>query len=343
MWNINPLLALFIFLLAVIVVLYIYWPQKGLFAKYRTAAKNTKRVLMEDALKHLYDYEIHGLVATLNSIAGNLSISADKASKIVESLKNLNLVTLDNQKITLTEGGKAYALRVIRVHRLWESYLAEETGVKELDWHDEAEKVEHTLSAEAADELSAKLGNPKFDPHGDPIPTNKGEVYFKRGEFLNNITKGTVVKITHIEDEPKAIYTKLIDSGFYPGKKIKILNKTDNDLLIAADGEERSLELLYASKLTVEVLEDEYFENEKLKTLAELKLGEEAEVITISPNCRGQQRRRLLDFGIVPGAKISIHMNNPLEDPIAYSVMETIVALRKNQASKVLIKNLELI
>ncbi len=56
------------------------------------------------------------------------------------------------------------------------------------------------------------------------------------------------------------------------------------------------------------------------------------------PNCRGQQRRRLLDFGIVPGSSISIHMNSPLNDPTAYLVKETIVALRKNQANKVLIK-----
>jgi DtxR family Mn-dependent transcriptional regulator len=61
-------------------------------------------------------------------------------------------------------------------------------------------------------------------------------------------------------------------------------------------------------------------------------------VISISPNCRGHQRRRLLDFGIVPGSKIRIHMENPLDDPNAYLVKDTIVALRENQANKILIK-----
>ena len=73
--------------------------------------------------------------------------------------------------------------------------------------------------------------------------------------------------------------------------------------------------------------------------MIDLKPGEEAEVIHVSPTCRGQQRRRLLDFGIVPGTNISIHMNSPMRDPVAYLVKDTIVALRKNQARKVLIKN----
>ncbi len=342
MWNISPIIALLLFTIIMIFTVIIFLPKRGLVARYKKILRNTQRVLMEDALKHLYDYETHGLIATLNSIAGNLNISVDKASKIVENLKKLNLIFLAEQKILLSHDGRTYALKVIRVHRLWESYLAEETGVKELDWHDEAEEVEHILSQEAANELSAKIGNPKFDPHGDPIPTIDGEMYSQNGEYLNNVEVGNIVKIIHIEDEPKSIYVKLLDQGFYPGKKIKILQKTNNHILIAVDGNEKKLEPLFASKLTVKIIEDEEFINEKINTLADLKFGEEAEVITIAPNCRGQQRRRLLDFGIVPGAKISIHMKNPLHDPVAYSIMDTIVALRANQASKILIKNLKI-
>ena len=277
--------------------------------------------------------------ATLNSIAGNLSISADKSSKIVENLKNANLVILDNQSIKLTDSGRSYALRVIRVHRLWENYLAEETGVQEIDWHDEAEKVEHNLSQEEADLLSAKMGNPKFDPHGDPIPATDGTVFINKGELLNTIKAGDVAKIIHVEDEPKAIYTQLIEQGYYPGKEIQIVRKSDDKIIIASDGEERVLTPLIASKVSVEVLPDKEFINERIKTLIDLKPGEEAEVIHVSPTCRGQQRRRLLDFGIVPGTNISIHMNSPMRDPVAYLVKDTIVALRKNQARKVLIKN----
>ncbi len=342
MLEISPVIALLVFFVIVMLLISLFYPGKGLFHKYKRMQQNDNRVLIEDALKHIFDYENQNLSPTLNSLAGNMGVSTDKISDIIKELKSHKLILLQEHKISLTNSGKIYALKIIRIHRLWESYLAEETGVKELDWHDEAEEVEHILSQEAANELSAKIGNPKFDPHGDPIPTIDGEMYSQNGEYLNNVEVGNIVKIIHIEDEPKSIYVKLLDQGFYPGKKIKILQKTNNHILIAVDGNEKKLEPLFASKLTVKIIEDEEFINEKINTLADLKFGEEAEVITIAPNCRGQQRRRLLDFGIVPGAKISIHMKNPLHDPVAYSIMDTIVALRANQASKILIKNLKI-
>jgi DtxR family Mn-dependent transcriptional regulator len=60
-------------------------------------------------------------------------------------------------------------LKIVRVHRLWEKYLAEETGLNEVDWHPEAELKEHEISFEEANKLAVKLNNPLFDPHGDPI------------------------------------------------------------------------------------------------------------------------------------------------------------------------------
>lgn len=275
---------------------------------------------------------------TLNSIAGNIGISGDKTSKIVDNLKSLQLVSINDQEISLTNDGRTYALRVIRVHRLWENYLAEETGVQEIDWHDEAEEVEHYLSQEEADKLSARMGNPKFDPHGDPIPATDGTVLEKKGSLLNTIKAGDVAKIIHVEDEPKAIYSQLVAQGFYPGKELLVVEKTQNKIIIATDGDKRILTPLLASKVSVNVLPDKEFVNEKIKTLMDLKPGEVGEVLNVSPNCRGQQRRRLLDFGIVPGTKVSIHMNSPLNDPVAYLVKNTIVALRRNHANKVLIK-----
>lgn len=338
MFDISPVLALGMFAVVIIITIYVLWPNKGLYSKFKKASKNSKRVLLEDALKHIYDYESHNLITTLNSIAGNLNVSVDKASKIVSNLKSMKLVKLDNQTLSLTEDGKSYALRIIRVHRLWENYLAEETGVGEADWHDEAEKVEHFLSQEAADELSAKMGNPKYDPHGDPIPDTEGNILEKKGTLLNSVEVGQIVRVIHIEDEPNVIYRKVLDSGLYPGKELLIIDKLDSKISIAIDGRVLPLELLVASKVSVEVLDQKEFINEKVKTLAEIQPGETAEIVNLSPNCRGQQRRRLLDFGIVPGASISIHMNSPLKDPTAYLVKETIVALRKNQAKKVIVK-----
>ncbi|MCW8849370.1 MAG: metal-dependent transcriptional regulator, partial [Melioribacteraceae bacterium] len=210
--------------------------------------------------------------------------------------------------------------------------------VGEIDWHDEAEKIEHILTQKDADELSARMGNPKFDPHGDPIPDTDGNILENKGKLLNSLVVGDIVKVIHIEDEPKAIYLKLLERGLYPGKQILIVDKSDKNITVAADGDEFVLGSLVASKVSVEVLDEKEFKNEKTRTLIDLKPGEIGEVLNVSPNCRGQQRRRLLDFGIVPGSSISLHMSSPLNDPTAYLVKETIVALRKNQANKVLIK-----
>jgi DtxR family Mn-dependent transcriptional regulator len=338
MIDISPIIALSIFALFVLIVIGVFFPKVGLFARYKKISRNTKRVQLEDALKHLYDYEQSGLNSTLNSIAGNLNISVEKASKIVDNLKKIKLVSLSDQSISLSEEGKNYALRIVRVHRLWENYLAEETGFKELDWHDEAEKVEHFMSLEEADRLAAQMGNPKFDPHGDPIPSTDGEIFNPKSKLLNNAKAGEVAKITHIEDEPKSIYTKLLNKGLHPGKEVLVIEKNDDNILIATDGEEKIIAPLSASKVSVEILENKDFENIKEKTLIDLKPGETGEVISVSPTCRGQQRRRLLDFGIVPGTSIAIHMNSPLRDPVAYLVKDTIVALRKEQANKVVIK-----
>ena len=177
MLDISPVLALIVFAIFVIILIGIFFPKVGLFARYKKISSNTRKVKLEDALKHLFDYEHSNLTSTLNSIAGNLNVSVEKASKIVESLEKMKLVTLSDQSISLTDEGKNYALRIVRVHRLWETYLAEETGFKELDWHDEAEKVEHIMSSDEADRLAAQMGNPKFDPHGDPIPSTDGEIF----------------------------------------------------------------------------------------------------------------------------------------------------------------------
>ena len=76
--------------------------------------------------------------------------------------------------VVLTEDGERIALRVIRRHRLIELYLVEELGYDLLDVHDEAEKLEHAVSDRFVEAVAARLGNPRLDPHGDPIPTEDG-------------------------------------------------------------------------------------------------------------------------------------------------------------------------
>ena len=335
----SPVAALTIFFIFLFVLIIFTWPNYGIIARYKKGLKNTKRVLIEDTLKHLYDYEYRNLTPTIKSIAGTLNISSDEVTKLLQELKSKELVTQNGNKIFLTPNGRSYALRIIRIHRLWENYLAEETSYGESDWHEKAELIEHKMTHEEANELAAKMGNPKFDPHGDPIPTAEGKIPKKKGTCLNKIKPGEVVRIIHIEDEPKIIYTQLWAQGFHPGKEIQVIDSNPERIKIAMDGEERIIAPLLAGNVTVEIITEPKFVNKKFRTLLDIKENEKVKIHSLAPTCRGQQRRRLLDLGIVPGAEISMLMKSPLNDPIGYLVKDTIIALRRKQAKCIFVES----
>jgi len=335
--QISPGLLLTIGVLAIGLLTWLFWPENGLIDHLRRIRRNTERVLLEDALKFMFDCAYKNLPCGLNSIAGNLHISADRAAKLMERLGELGLATLQTQSFELTDAGRSYALRIIRIHRIWEKYLAEETGADPLDWHGAADDKEHQLTSEAAEALAARIGNPVFDPHGDPIPTATGELPALAGVPLRALKPGEIARIVHIEDEPKAVYQQLVAMGLYPGMQVYILEKRDEKIVFAADGAECILAPLFAESITVEHLPEHAPMRAPHNVLAELKLGESATIAGISPNCRGQQRRRLMDLGIVPGARISAEIESASGDPVGYRILGATIGIRKSQAELIFI------
>ncbi|MFZ2323732.1 MAG: iron dependent repressor, metal binding and dimerization domain protein [Ignavibacteriaceae bacterium] len=337
----EPLALLIIGLLALIFLTVLFYPDKGIIAIWKRSKYTNKKALIEDALKYLYNCEYNGINCTLNGIAGNLSISADDATDIITRLESMGLVLAKKDNLTLTSEGRSYALRVVRVHRLWEKYLADETSVKENEWHLKAEELEHTLTPEQADQLAAQIGNPVFDPHGDPIPSASGELPVKNGKSLTEMKAGEFANIIHIEDEPQAIYSQIIAEGLFPGMQIRMLEISDKRVNFVANGEECILSPLIAKNITVGVLQLEKKIEGKFKSLSSLKIGEEGTILGIAKALRGQQRRRLMDLGIVPGTKIEAELESLTGDPVAYRVRGTTVALRKQQTEKIYLVNEE--
>ena len=145
-----------------------------------------------------------------------------------------------------------------------------------------------------------------------------------------------------MEDEPGAIYEQLVALGLYPGMEVFVLDVTDSKIIFAAEGEEHILTPLFASAITVELLQKKEPFIHKSVLLSSLTIGEKAEVVGISPNCRGQQRRRLLDLGVVPGTIISADIKSPSGDPVGYRIMGAIIGIRRSQADLIFInkKNL---
>ncbi len=337
----DPLTSLILFGVGALILVVFFLPEKGLYYRWKRALQSTERVLIEDALKHLYDCEYRQVNCTLQSIAGNLDIGSDKAAELVERLESLRLITTENGNLHLTKSGRSYALRVIRVHRIWEKYLADETSVPETDWHSQAEIMEHELTPAQADELAAKIGNPVVDPHGDPIPSVDGDLPGREGVILTNLKENDFAVITHIEDEPKTVYAQIVALGLSPGMQIRILENSPTRIVFEADGDEKVLAPVIASNITVKKIFTPEEIREEFKTLSVLKPGEKAEVIKISNALRGQQRRRLMDLGVVPGAEIKAELENPFGDLTAYRVKDTVIALRKNQTDHIYIKKVE--
>lgn len=336
----DPLTAFVYGILLITVLLFLFLPEVGLFSKFSRMRKDRSRELIEDALKHLYDCEYNSVDCSLNSISGYLSLSGEKTTKVISSLEAMDLITTSENKISLTSQGRSYALRVVRIHRLWERHLADNTSVLEKDWHSVAEKKEHEITYEEADRLAARLGNPLVDPHGDPIPSITGEIPKREGITLNNLENGTFAAIIHIEDEPKEVYAQLSALGLYPGMQIYLVENSKNKIRFEAEGEECLLAPILASSVTVVSISEKAKVKENFESLSALKQDEAAEIIGISRAMRGQQRRRLLDFGVVPGTIVKAQLKSLSGDPTGYEIRGATIALRKNQSNLIYIKRI---
>lgn len=324
--------------LGILVVLgWFFYPKRGGLALLTNIRRNGERVNLEDALKFMFDCEYKNVACDINGVAGNLNMTLDKAGRLIERLLSLELITMHKQNIELTDTGRSYALRVIRVHRIWERYLADETSVAQGDWHKEACRIEHEVTMEDTEKLAAQMGYPVFDPHGDPIPTAEGELPAPKGMPLSAMQEGEMGRIIHIEDEPKSIYEQLVVLGLYPGMQVYVTDLAENKVTFVADGDECTLTPLFAGYITVEKISASVPKAAKHEILSALEIGEKAEIIGISPNCRGQQRRRLMDLGIVPGSLVTVVMKSASGDPIGYRVMGTTIGIRKNQADQVFV------
>lgn len=316
------------------------FPRYGIRSLIKFRKDTQSKIFLEDTLKHLYDYESKGLVCTSNSISGTLGASHRRVTMIIRSLIEQRLAEQHDDGIFLTSDGRDYALRIIRIHRLWERYLADETEIKHSKWHSDAEKTEHFLSIEDANVLAAKLGNPHYDPHGDPIPTSSGTLPADIGITVNRLKKNEFGKIIHIEDEPEDIFESITAAGLKIGDILKIESLNDNEIIAWCNDRNLLLPVEWWRNISVALVDGfEYADADNEKTLASLNPGEFGVVRYISKNVRGMQRRRLMDLGVLPGTKISAEFVSTGGDPVAYKIRGALIALRFAQAREIKIES----
>jgi DtxR family transcriptional regulator, Mn-dependent transcriptional regulator len=335
----ESLLSLILFVVVIALAYWLLRPNRGAYWRWRKARLLTARVLREDALKHLHRCERYGRFASVDSVAGALQIGANAAADLLAELQAQALVDLEADGFRLTPQGREYALHIIRAHRLWERYLADETGISQEQWHDQAEVAEHRISPRAADSLAAELGNPTHDPHGDPIPTAAGEMIHHGGQPLTAMPLGTPLRIAHLEDEPEAVYAQLVAENLHPGMQVRVLERTSKRVRLWANGDEHLLAPIVAANISVVPLSvGAPIIPPDSKRLSELPLGQTAQVVAISQASRGNERRRFLDLGILPGAEITAELVSAGGDPTAYRVRDTLIALRRDQAERIIVR-----
>ncbi|MDI3242651.1 metal-dependent transcriptional regulator [Arthrobacter sp. AL08] len=158
---------------------------------------------IEDYVKVIYSFtEWQDKPITSTQLAQRLGVANSSVSEMVRKLKDQGLV--DHQPysaITLTADGVRLALSMVRRHRLIETFLVRELGYRWDEVHNEAELLEHAVSDTFIERMAAKLGNPRRDPHGDPIPAADGSVLIPVAHRMSELDDGHTGRITRISDE----------------------------------------------------------------------------------------------------------------------------------------------
>lgn len=296
------------------------------------------REVSEDILKLLFHHEEEGRRPRLTRMASEIGCSQKILAAAIEHLRNYADI---DSNLVLTQKGRQRALVLIRRHRLYETYLAEHSSFAPQEWHSKAERVEHAMDEAEEERISRLLGNPRFDPHGDPIPTKDGHMPIAKGQSLaGKMQIPGYARILHMEDEPEDAFLKLVKIGLYPGAILQLLEETQDGLQILFEGKKYLLSPVMRSQITVSTSLDVSIISEELNCirLHQLPSGTRALVVGISDLYRGAGRRRLLDLGFVPGSIVSIDLRSPLGNPTAYLVRGSTIALRHDQAAHIRVR-----
>ena len=150
----------------------------GLYNNIMVGTENLSHAT-EDYLKAIYELEKDSKPVSTNKLAKKMGFAPASITGMLKkiSLNSPDLINYQSRKgVFLTEIGEKIALEIVRHHRLIELYLTEALGYESDQVHDEADRLEHVISEEFEDKISSILGNPKIDPHGEPIPTKDGKI-----------------------------------------------------------------------------------------------------------------------------------------------------------------------
>ena len=193
---------------------------------------------MGDYLKAIWSVAGTGWAST-NELSERLSVSPASVSSMLLRLPKMGLADHEPYHgASLTERGRREALRLVRRHRLIETFLLEQLGYPLTDLHEEAERLEHVVSDEFTERLAQLLGHPKRDPHGDPIPATDGTFEEEQEKPLRESEPGSRVRISRVEHRNPSALAYLADRGLVPGKPLRVREVRALDGVVEVEDEE---------------------------------------------------------------------------------------------------------
>lgn len=181
----------------------------------------------QDYLKAVYALTSRGEPVTTGGLAHELGVSSPSVTAMLKRLEGAGLVERpDARTITLTARGRQLALKVVRRHRLVETFLVTVLDVPWDEVHSEAELLEHAVSSGLEERIDRHLGHPARDPHGDPIPPASGEHDEAWGEPLDAVEDGATFVVERVSDRDSAALRYLGELGIRPDVVLHVEEQT---------------------------------------------------------------------------------------------------------------------
>lgn len=209
----------------------------------------------ENYLKAIYNLSQHESGATASKLSEKLNVKLPTINSMVNKLAEKELVEYQKYKgFILTAKGQKYALEVIRKHRLTELFLVKIMGFGWEEVHDIAEEVEHIKSPAFFEKMDLILSNPKFDPHGTPIPDKEGKLPKNTLKQLSSIEVGKTITFVAVSDSSTDFLSYLSRVGLTLYSTIQIIDRELFDGLLKIETNKQTITLSgqVADKILVE-------------------------------------------------------------------------------------------
>lgn len=209
------------------------------------------------AIYHLTQQEDTTNTVTLSEL---LRVKPPSVTSMLNKLVNQEPALVAYQKwrgVKLTEAGERLALQLLRRHRLIEQFLVEKMNYSWEEVHIEAEELEHVISEKFEEHLSILLGDPQFDPHGDPIPDRDLNFPNSDTTSLTNLAVDQTAIVRRVKINQSKLLRYLSEQGIIPGARIRIQNRNpfDETVQIRVGDEKSSLALGYEISKMIDVEE----------------------------------------------------------------------------------------